>query len=76
MGDEIETRERIARLEVSLEHATKSIDAMAAKVSELHDLMTQAKGARWALVGLAGLSGAVAAFATKWVPFLQSIPPR
>jgi len=74
VSDDFETRERIARLEVSLEHATKSIDGMAGQVKELHDLMTQAKGAKWALVGLAGISGAITAFATKWFPFFQGFP--
>lgn len=49
--------ERIARLEVQLEHAMATLDAMAHKVDDLHELLLQAKGARWAIVGVAGLAG-------------------
>ncbi len=76
MSDDYETRERIARLETNLEHASKAIDAMALKVGELHELMSQAKGAKWALVGLAGISGAITAFVTKWFPFFPPVLPR
>ena len=41
--------ERIAKLEVQLAHVSASVDRMAGKVDELHDMLQAAKGARWVL---------------------------
>ena len=49
--------ERIAKLEIRLEHLTDTLERTAAKVTELHEIMVAARGARWAIVGVAGLAG-------------------
>ena len=53
--------ERIAKLEVQLAHVSASVDRMAGKVDELHDMLQAAKGARWVLVGTAALIGFIGA---------------
>jgi hypothetical protein len=65
---------KIARLEVQVEHLTTTVDSMATKLDELHAVFLQAKGARWLLVAMAGMGGAIAGFATKWLPFIGSAP--
>lgn len=38
--------ERIAKLEIRLEHLTDTLERTAAKVTELHEIMLQARGAK------------------------------
>lgn len=49
--------ERIARLETQQEHMEAKIDAMSLQVKEMHDLLMQAKGAKWVLLGAAAVTG-------------------
>lgn len=49
--------ERIAKLEVKIEHLTTALETMSEKVEELVKLLNQAKGARFAILGVAGLAG-------------------
>lgn len=65
---------KIARLEVQVDHLTTTVNSMAAKLDELHAVFLQAKGARWLLVAMAGMGGAIAGFATKWLPFIGAAP--
>lgn len=52
--------ERIAVLEANQRHLEGKIDLMAKQVTEMHELMLQAKGARWAILGVASLAGFLA----------------
>lgn len=52
-----DTRERLIRLEEQVKHLNRSVDDMADTVRELKDLLAQAKGARWAIIGVASLAG-------------------
>lgn len=52
--------ERIAVLEANQRHMERKIDQMASKVDEMHEVLLQARGARWAIVGVAGLAGFLA----------------
>lgn len=65
---------KIARLEVQVEHLTNTVDNMATKLDELHAVFLQAKGARWLLIAMAGVGGAIAGFLTKWLPFIGAAP--
>jgi hypothetical protein len=58
MPDEIERR--LTVLEVEHKHLVESVDAMSRKVDEMHTLLTQAKGARWAILMTVALSGFIA----------------
>ena len=52
-----ELEERIAVLEANHRHAETKIDKMADKVDEMHELLLQARGARFAIIGVASLAG-------------------
>lgn len=57
---DMETRERVVALEVEVRHLQKSVDEMGAKVTEMHQLLTQARGAKWFMIIVwIGLGGAV-----------------
>jgi septal ring factor EnvC (AmiA/AmiB activator) len=60
-------KERIARLETQIIHLADSIRSMSAKVDDLHTLLNQAKGARWALLGMAGIAGFFGSKAGAWL---------
>lgn len=62
--------ERIAILEQQVRDMRDDVHETRKKVSEMHDLLMQAKGARWAIVGMAGLTGFLAGWAHKLLPFL------
>jgi hypothetical protein len=55
--NDMEMRERLVRLEADFENAVKRLDEINVKVSQMHEMMLKAKGAQWALIGLAGLAG-------------------
>jgi hypothetical protein len=46
----------------------RDVSEMERKVTAMHDLLMQAKGARWLIVGLASIGGFVAAFIAKMLP--------
>lgn len=60
---------RIAVLETHRENHEKKFDEMAAKVNEMHALLMQARGARWAILGMAGIAG----FAAGKISFLTGL---
>lgn len=53
--------ERITALEVTIKHVSDNQDRMAAQMQEVHDLLLKAKGAKWAIIGLASLGGFLSA---------------
>ncbi len=65
-----DSRDRLIRLETEVEHLTATVNNMASKLDELHTVFLQAKGARWLLIVMAGMGGAVAGFAAKWLPYI------
>jgi len=68
----VEERERIRALEVKIEHMSEAVVHMSSKVDELHSMLMQARGARWALLAIAGLagflSGKIGAFVAAFLP--------
>jgi hypothetical protein len=60
-------------MEGKVEQLERKIDDLDAKVSEMHQLLTQAKGARWMLMLMIGIGGFVAA---KITPLIQYISGR
>jgi hypothetical protein len=58
-------RERVAKLEVQIGHLTVKLDDTHRKVEEMHAILLQAKGARWVIIGLAGLAGLASALIAK-----------
>lgn len=67
--------ERIAALEVQVDHLTKQVDDTHLKVEAVLALLQQAKGVRWIIVTGAALAGFIASFATNLAPWL-GIGPR
>lgn len=59
----IEHAERIVALEVKVDTLTRSVDTLTTKVDELLGIVQQARGARYALVGLGAIAGGIVTWA-------------
>ena len=55
--DEQQLHVKVALLERDFKHMSEKFDQMAAQVAELHEIMTQAKGARWAILTVVAVGG-------------------
>ncbi len=71
---EVDTRDRVIRLEAKVEQLTRDIAGMDAKVTEIYTLLQQAKGARWLLIVIWLAAGAVIGKLLAAAPWLA--PPR
>ena len=69
-----EMRERLTRLETKFEATAKEVEEMSKTVTELRDLLVQAKGARWLLLAAAGLMGAVSGKITAVASWMGGMP--
>lgn len=67
-----DTRDRLIRLETEMDGFQKTVEDMSLKVNAMHDVMMQAKGARWLLLGAAGLLGFLTSLLGKALPFWQA----
>ena len=65
MTNEELLRERVAKLEVQMTHLSEKLDDTHKKVEEMHAILLQAKGARWVIVGLAGVAGLASGLVAK-----------
>ncbi len=52
--------ERLAILEQQVSHMEAELERMSGKVDEMHAILLQARGVRWAIIALAGLVGFLA----------------
>jgi len=52
--------ERLAVLEQKVSHMEEELDRMSAKVDEMHAILLQARGVRWAIIAVSGLVGFLA----------------
>jgi hypothetical protein len=68
MTNEELLRERVAKLEVEMVHLNEKLDDTHKKVEEMHAILLQAKGARWVIVGLAGVAGLASGLVAKLMP--------
>ena len=68
MTNEELLRERVAKLEVQMSHLNEKLDDTHKKVEEMHAILLQAKGARWVIVGLAGVAGLASGLLAKLIP--------
>lgn len=71
---DVESRERIATLEADFRHMSGQLDDMSRKVSDMHDLLMQAKGARYIVLASAAIAGAITGFSVKFIPWLSTFP--
>lgn len=67
-------QQRIAVLENEMKHLNEKLEDTHAKVTVMHDLLMQAKGARWFIVGMAAIAGFGASFLAKLFPFMGQMP--
>jgi hypothetical protein len=49
--------ERLATLEQKVSHMEGEVARMSAKVDEMHAILLQARGVRWAIIAVSGLVG-------------------
>jgi hypothetical protein len=75
MSDSTDTRDRVIKLESDLQHLTNAVESMSAKVTAMHDLLNQARGARWLVLTAAAIGGFISAKLAAFVPWL-SVTPR
>ena len=64
------TEERLAVLETKMTTLEEDVRDMRIKVDEMHNVLMQAKGARFAIVAVAGLAGFLAGVSAKLLPFV------
>ena len=60
------SNERIAVLEQKVTHVETEMLRMSAKIDDMHAVLMQAKGVRWAIVAVAGLVGFVTGI-SQWI---------
>lgn len=72
MNETTDTRERVVRLEERVVHLNKTVESMAEQVNEMHTLLQQAKGARWAILAAASVGGFVAAKLSIFLPWFPT----
>ena len=63
------TRDIVIALRADVEHMRKEQDGIKAKVDEMHALLHQVRGARWAILGVAALGGFISAKLAWLLPF-------
>lgn len=69
-----DTRDRLIALERDVTYQAAKLDEMSKKVSEMHALLTQARGARWAILSMVGLASFAGWFVAKSLPLLSLLP--
>lgn len=60
MDEQEQLRLKVALMEKDMLHMAEKVDQMAAQVAELHELMFQAKGAKWAILSVVAIGGFIA----------------
>lgn len=71
MSESSDTRDRVVALEVKVLHLTEKIVGMDQKVTALHDLLLQARGARYVIVASAAVGGFVSAKLATFLPWFM-----
>ncbi len=74
MGDSMEIRDKVIRLETQVGHLNEKIGLMDTKLTEVHDLLTQAKGVRWVVLIMVGIGGFLASKVSGLIPWVMSAP--
>jgi hypothetical protein len=75
MTDETrDLRDRLIRLEVEVKTLTDKSEAAFRKLDEMHGLLLQARGARWAILGMAAIGGFLASKVGNVLPWLTGFP--
>jgi hypothetical protein len=69
-----DTRDRVIRMEAEVDNLEKKVDHMSTKIDDMHDVLMQARGARYILAASAAVAGGIAGFLVKITPFTNSLP--
>jgi predicted esterase YcpF (UPF0227 family) len=69
-----DTRDRVIALERDMQHMSGKVDEMAEQVKEMHQLLMQARGAKWAIVGMASVGGFISAKLSAFLPWMGQLP--
>lgn len=69
-----DTRDRVIRMDAEIDNLEKKVDSMSKKIDAMHDVLMQARGARYVILAAATIGGAVAGFVVKFLPFTNSLP--
>lgn len=69
-----DTRDRVMRMEAEVENLEKKVDAMSVKIDDMHDILMQARGARYVIAAGAAIAGGITGFLVKFIPFSSSLP--
>jgi hypothetical protein len=70
----MEIRDKVIRLETQVGHLNEKIGLMDTKLTEVHDLLTQAKGVRWVVLIMVGIGGFLASKVSGLIPWVMSAP--
>jgi hypothetical protein len=62
------TGERLVMLEQKVSHMEEALDKISTKVDEMHVILLQARGVRWAIIVVSGLVGFVTGI-SHWLVF-------
>lgn len=65
------TPERLAMLEERVRHVEGDLKEIKSKVEDMHSILMQARGAKWAIVALASVGGFFAGLASQVAPFFK-----
>ena len=71
---DIETRARLVRLETEFKAAMDRLDGINSKVTQMHELLTQAKGVRWLILTMVAIGGFAAAKLTTVAQWFGAMP--
>lgn len=68
------TRDKVIALERDMQHISDKVDEMASQVKEMHELLMRARGAKWAIVGMASIGGFISAKLSAFMPWFGNLP--
>ena len=69
-----DTRDRVIRMEAELDNLERQVTGMSSKIDDMHDVLMQARGARYVIAGAAAIAGGVAGFLVKFLPISGGFP--
>jgi predicted esterase YcpF (UPF0227 family) len=70
MSIETDTRDRVIRLEAKVEEMSRQQAETNHKVTAMHELLMQAKGAKYVIVGSAAIGGFLSAKLAHFFPWM------
>lgn len=76
MGDDMERpdRDRITKMEVEIVHLSNQVNRMAKQVAEMHDLLQQARGAKYFIIAAAAVGGFLSSKLAVWSGIIGGLP--